>query len=75
MAQQTQYKIEVEIEYIDHLYDLEGNKIPVEPHYLASINNDRYKMLVKADSIANCFKELSESIFVSDDYQKQKLNN
>ena len=70
MAQQKPNKIEVEIEYIDHLFDSEGNHISVEPYYLASIN--KYKMIVKADSIANCFKELSTSKFVADTYEKLK---
>ena len=68
--QQT-HKIEVKIEFIDHLYDSEGNQISNESYYLASIN-DKYKMIVKADSIANCFKELSTSNFVADTYEKLK---
>jgi len=74
MAQQTPYKIEVEILYIDRLGDSEGNElqIPIEPHYMAIINNDRYKMSVLAYSIADCFKQLSISIFVADEREKTK---
>ena len=44
--------------------------LPTEVRYVATINNENYKIVVSADSIANCFKELSKSIFVADAYQK-----
>ena len=73
MAQkQNLIKIEVEIEYIDHLYDSEGNHVRVITFYSASINNDRYKMSVLGFSIAHCFKELSISMFAADENEKSK---
>jgi hypothetical protein len=65
MTQQLPFIIEVKIHHIEHL--------PTEVSYMASIDNEKYKMAVVADSIANCFKELSISILVADEYEKQKI--
>ena len=54
----TQQTIEVKINY--------NELLPTEERYVAIINNENYKIVVSANSVANCFKELATSIFVSD---------
>jgi len=44
-------------------------KLPEESRYAGVINDENYKMVVTGKSIADCFKKLSESMVVVDDFK------
>ena len=54
-------KLEVEI-----IKDIDFN-------YIAILNSGEYQTVVKADSISNCFKELSTSILVLEKHAEREI--
>ena len=57
-------KITVEIDMDERLTE--------ESRYAGVIDNENYKMVVTGKSIADCFRKLSESMVVVDDFRKNR---